>query len=344
LPFSARIVCQASFAALELCDRAFRFVAERGLVSEPEMLAHVYGGAIPGALSTRLAAPLLTDGRLARAADGTWSLTASPQADAQDPTFTALALVATGPTPGRARLVRVAAAHVVGKRVVERFDVTLNPRRRVPRYVAERVGVEPEVLDSQPDFADVLDELARFLTLRPVLAQDVQLTWAFLDAEARRFGRILPAPRLLDVNAMATMLLNLTGKPSLGLVAARLGIGSVDINHPDEEARVLGLVGGRLLAMCALDFARPAAVAGDAAVLRRGASARALPDQPGVYVLRDREQTPLYVGKARRLRSRVGTYVHRPLGATRRLEGLVGAVDEARERLERALQQRQSSG
>jgi hypothetical protein len=46
-----------------------------------------------------------------------------------------------------------------------------------------------------------------------------------------------------------------------------------------------------------------------------------------VYVLRDTEQTPLYVGKARRLRSRMAAYVHRPLGATRRLEGLVGAVE-----------------
>ncbi len=54
--------------------------------------------------------------------------------------------------------------------------------------------------------------------------------------------------------------------------------------------------------------------------LRRGDSARSLPDQPGVYVLRDTDQTPLYVGKARRLRSRLEAYVHRPLGATRRLD------------------------
>jgi hypothetical protein len=40
----------------------------------------------------------------------------------------------------------------------------------------------------------------------------------------------------------------------------------------------------------------------------------------------DRDQTPLYVGKARRLRRRLEAYVHRPLGATRRFEGLVGAV------------------
>jgi hypothetical protein len=67
--------------------------------------------------------------------------------------------------------------------------------------------------------------------------------------------------------------------------------------------------------------------AGGSTMLRRGRTARALPDQPGVYVLRDDQQTPLYVGKARRLRSRMAAYVHRPLGPTRRLEGLVAAVE-----------------
>jgi hypothetical protein len=42
--------------------------------------------------------------------------------------------------------------------------------------------------------------------------------------------------------------------------------------------------------------------------------------------MRDADQTPLYVGKAARLRSRMQAYVHRPLGPTRRLEGLVEAV------------------
>ncbi len=46
-----------------------------------------------------------------------------------------------------------------------------------------------------------------------------------------------------------------------------------------------------------------------------------------MYVLRDVEQAALYVGKASRLRSRLAAYVHRPLGVTRRLEGLVGSVE-----------------
>jgi DNA polymerase III epsilon subunit-like protein len=313
----------AAFAALELRDRAYRFVAERGAAAEEDVLTHVYGGAMPAALRARLAAPLLADARLERDADGRWRARRTPAQISASPAFTALALVATGPRPGRGRLVRLTALHVRGDEVVERFDATLNPQRRVPRYVAERAGVEPEVLNAQPLFADVVEDLARFLGERPVLAQDARLTWAFLDAEARLDGRLVAEPPLLDVNDLASVQLELNSKPTLGLVAARLGISSLSLTQTDEEARVLALVGSRLLAH------GPLALTGDSAprALRRGATARALPDEPGVYVLRDRTGQSLYVGKARRLRSRVAAYVHRPLGATRRLEGLVGSVE-----------------
>jgi DNA polymerase III epsilon subunit-like protein len=314
----------AAFTALELCDRAYRFVAERGVAAEEEVLAHVFGGAMPVALRTRLAAPLLADPRLDRDATGHWRARSAPAELGASPAFTALALVASGPSPGRGRLVRLTALHVGAEEVIERFDATLNPQRHVPRYVAERAGVESEVLNAQPLFGDIVDDLERFLGVRPMLAQDVQLTWSFIAAEARLHGHLLAEPPLLDVNDLASARLELNTKPTLGLVAARLGIGSVNLTQTDEEARVLALVGLRLLASGPVaSHVRDTS----ARALRRGATARALPDEPGVYVLRDSEQRPLYVGKARRLRARVAAYVHRPLGATRRLEGLVGSVE-----------------
>jgi DNA polymerase III epsilon subunit-like protein len=288
----------AAFTALELCERAYRFVAERGVAAEEDVLRHVFGGAMPPALRARLAAPLLADTRLEREANGHWRVRSAPVELSTSPAFTALALVASGARPGRGRLVRVTALHVDGQEIVERFDARLNPLRRVPRYVAERAGVEAEVLNSQPLFEDVVDDLVRFLGERPILAQDVQLTWSFIQTEARLHGRLLGEPPLLDVNDLASEQLELTGKPTLALVAARLGIGSVSLTQTDEEARVLAVVASRLtLSEPVPAFARDDAVR----ALRRRDTAQALPDEPGIYVLRDREQRPLYVGKARLL-------------------------------------------
>jgi DNA polymerase III epsilon subunit-like protein len=304
-------------AGLELRDRAFRFVSERGSASDEEVLKYVYGGSAPAALHATLARPLLSDPRLERRVDGTWSVRSTQVAGG----FTALALVATGPSPQRAHVVGVVALHLDSGEVVQRFSVIVDPGVRVPRYALDRLRVEIETLENEPSFGDVVDQFEAFLGSRPVLAQDAALTWEFLEAEARRLGRVLVEPRLIDFNDLAAERLQLKGKPSLSVVAGQLGVASVRVTHVEEEARLLGLIGARLMATGVPDGVRTTAAA-----LRKGSTARALPDQPGVYVLRDGEQSALYVGKARRLRSRMEAYVHRPLGATRRLEGLVGNV------------------
>jgi DNA polymerase III epsilon subunit-like protein len=308
-----------AFAAVALCDRAFELLSKRGHVSEEELLAHVYGGAAPSALRERLAAPLLMDMRLERHADGSWSVRGP---GVVSNVFTALAVGATGPSPIRARLVRIVALHVEAGKVLASFDVLLNPRVHVPKYVLKRIGVESDVLEEQFSFADIYDDLIEFLGARAVLAQEARIAWGFVEAEARRIERVVPGLALLDVNVLAGQVAP-GKKPTLATIASKLGIAAVDLARPDEEARVIALVGSQLLnaETPRVDTVRTPRV------LRRTATATALPDEPGVYVMRDTDQTALYVGKAARLRSRMQAYVHRPLGATRRMEGLVGAVE-----------------
>jgi DNA polymerase-3 subunit epsilon len=320
-----------------LADRAYALVAGRGPASEADLLEYVYGGRSPESVRQALIAPLVRDPRLERHADGTWTVRGRDQnldrAGLADVAVTTLALAATGPNPSRARIVHVALGHVQPGDGSERFMVTVNPGRRVPRYVVDRIGVGLDTLDGMPPFETVLDELLAFIDpeARPILAQDADLTWAFLEAEARRAHRALPLPLLIDANELASRALRLTDKPTISRVADRLGVSWLRIDRPDEEARILGQVLLRLLAEAAgalafrellTDRTRQRSDA-----LRRADTAARLAETPGVYILRDRAERPLYVGKARHLRRRVEAYIHRPLGATRRLEGLVDTVD-----------------
>ena len=61
---------------------------------------------------------------------------------------------------------------------------------------------------------------------------------------------------------------------------------------------------------------------------RLDAQLRALPDQPGVYMFRGGEGEVLYVGKAKSLRKRVGSYFRRDLHATVKTAGLVERIEE----------------
>ena len=158
----------SSFAPLELRDRAVAFLSERGPASEDEVLAHVYGGPAPSTLRARMAAPLLADPRLEQRSDGRWTIRGANPVTAA--AFTTLAVVATGPTPGRARVVRVSALHVDADAVVGRFDVTLEGRQDClgrRRHLADGVAAvivetfRPQ--ESRPGF--------RFITVTPSLSR-----------------------------------------------------------------------------------------------------------------------------------------------------------------------------
>src|SRR5436305_5077891 len=323
-------------AYLALCDRAHALLVERGSVSDTELLAHVFGGTPPAAVREWLLGPLRSDPRV-RWSGGRWSLAACPaDLDLSTLSVVALVLATTGARADRDRVVSLGVVHL---KPAAHFSVTLNPAARVPGYVSRRARVGPdEPPGDRPTFGEVLDDLLSFLGDCPVCAQEAELTWAFIEHEAHRVGRTLRRPALIDLNELADLLLDLPTKPSLPLIAAHLGIGVVHLGEPEDEARVLAEVlrdllgratGSGLHTFSALQLAmqQPRAVAPP---LQQPATARGLPDAPGVYRLRGPRDDVLYVGKARRLRSRVQAYVHRPLGATRRLEGLterVSAVD-----------------
>jgi DNA polymerase III epsilon subunit-like protein len=323
-------------SALALRDRAYAFLVERGPATDADLLRHIFGGAVPAGLHDQLLRPLLDDPRLQRV-DGVWSLGRQPvDLPLNTLSVTALAISATGPRPARHALLGLAALHVQRSEVVGRFVAAFNPGARVPSYVAQRARLGRENIDELPAFGNLVDDLLAFLGERPVCAQEAHTTWSFLDHEARRIGRTPVTPVLLDINALAELLLDLPGKPSLPSVAQHLGIGVVHVGHPEDEARVLADAANALLRLAdasglhtlsALEraLARGTSVS-TAAALRQRETARALPEAPGVYLLRDAHDEVLYVGKARRLRSRLRAYVHRPLGATRRLEGLADRV------------------
>jgi len=51
-----------------------------------------------------------------------------------------------------------------------------------------------------------------------------------------------------------------------------------------------------------------------------------IPRAPGVYLMRDANEHVVYVGKAKNLRDRVGTYFSQPLGYTRKMDGLIESL------------------
>jgi DNA polymerase III subunit epsilon len=147
----------------------------------------------------------------------------------------------------------------------------------------------------------------------------------------------------IDTLALATRLLPNLRKPTLNALAQRLGVSEQPRtrHRAGPDAALTGTVAVALLEQArdagyrSLDelksVARPVTrrprerMARASSVVDRSILTT-IPRVPGVYLMRDANEHVVYVGKAKNLRERVGTYFSQPLGYTRKMDGLIESL------------------
>ena len=132
----------------------------------------------------------------------------------------------------------------------------------------------------------------------------------------------LPALRVIHLLYLAQNVLDLPKKPDRKALCLRFCLQDVDdAAHPSEHSRVCTQIALHLLEQLAenseqllsLDALlslgrRPARSLNLTRMLFTAASIRKLPDQPGVYIMKDERGRIVYVGKAKNLRVRLSQY------------------------------------
>lgn len=331
-----------------LGESAVTFVTARGgSVHEDQLVAHVFGrSASPNLWRSLLQSALAAEDRLTYAADGRWILAegvpgAPVVGDSLLPRFVAIDVETTGLKATSQRIIEVALVRFEDGIETGRFNQLVNPSRRIPDYISKLTGIrDDDVADAAP-FGDLADEIVEFLGADVLVGHNVGFDIGFLNAELGRvhIGQLIN--EAVDTLTLATRLVPGMRRPSLDRVARQVGLSPRKIHRAGVDAVLTAEVALRLEAEArrqgaasfdALKVLGTPRVRTDRNKVGRGRSLvdRSLladiPRKPGVYIMRDAEGQVLYVGKAKNLRERVGTYFSTQVGYARKLEGLMEAV------------------
>src|SRR5215203_4936532 len=258
------------------------------------------------------------------------NLLSAPLATAE---FVAVDTETNGLARERCELTEVGAVLVGGGELHDRWSSLVGVSAPLSRGIQRFTGISQGMIDQAPPPEAVLPELGRLLRGRVLVAHSARFDLGVIRAAFARAALDWPEPPVLCTVAMARRLAPLQRRRGLAALADALGI-EVEQTHralPDAEtcARVFCALFARLTAH--------AATVGDAVALlgpKRGGGTRrpragarrrppderpdfsSLPRDPGVYVFRDADGNPLYVGKSVCLRTRARAHFTTPAAWT----------------------------
>lgn len=264
--------------------------------------------------------------------------------------FVAVDLETTGCTPGRDRVIEIGAARLAGGEVTATFEVLVRPDQPIPRAVQSLTGItDAMVADATPP-DDAFAAFADFADGAVLVAHNYRFDIGFLDHEYERMGgdhcprpaldtlslarRLRPGLRRFNLAYLAEVF-EVEERPTHRAGADAFATARILARMLPEVERLGITTVGELAAFCGLDRQTDLA--------SRLSLTAGIPDEPGVFALRDGEGMVLYVGKAKSLRQRTRSLFYPSADAKRNEMGVqVADIDAfpARSVLDAALLER----
>ena len=211
-------------------------------------------------------------------------------------------------SPGRARVIEVAAIRVEGGEVVDSFTSFVDPGVPVPYQITRITGITDGDVAGQPGFDDIADRLYQLFDGAILVAHNARFDYSFLKNEFLLSGMSF-SPKQLCTVKLSRALYPEQPRHRLADLIAYHGFSFTNRHRAYDDTYVLVQFWQKLQADHTIDaidaaikqqFASPSIPRHlDAAAIRN------LPSAPGVYIFEDEDSVPLYIGKSVNIKKRV---------------------------------------
>ncbi len=234
-----------------------------------------------------------------------------------DVTFCVLDLETTGGSPRDCAITEIGAVKHRGGDLVGSFQTLVDPGLPIPPSITFLTGITEAMVVAAPTIQSVYPAFVEFIGDSVVVGHNVRFDLSFLSAAARQLGYPPLSSDFVDTAALARRLIrDEVRNLRLRTLAAHFRSPIAPNHRALDDAMATAHVFHALLertgnmGVTNLDDLLQLPRARGSAHYPKIALTEGLPRRPGVYIFRDRDGTPIYVGKAANLRARVRQYFY----------------------------------
>ncbi len=141
----------------------------------------------------------------------------------------------TGLSSKHDKITEIGAVKVCDGKVMDRFNMLVNPERTIPANIVELTGITDEMLKDQPRIEVVLPQFIQFVGDNPVVAHNAGFDTSFIKENCKRMGIGFDNP-VVDTLSLAKILMPKLKKYKLNVIAAELGVALKNHHRAVDDA------------------------------------------------------------------------------------------------------------
>ncbi len=222
----------------------------------------------------------------------------------------------TGGMAQRDRIIEIGVVRVESGKVVKTWEQLINPGQWLPDFIVGLTNITPQMLEHQPRFADIADELLELLDGSLFVAHNARFDYTFLKAEFRRLNISVSWPHMCSVRLSRSLFPDHRSH-SLDSLIERHNLVCSARHRALSDAEVIWQFfslaaqhhGWEKVKSAAQELTRNVALPPQL----NKQTISDLPQCPGVYIFYGEQGEPLYIGKSKQIRSRVQAHFYSDL-------------------------------
>ena len=236
-----------------------------------------------------------------------------------DTTFVVVDLETTGGSHSSSAITEIGAVKIRGGEIIGEFQTLVNPESPIPAFITVLTGITDAMVIAAPKIGEALFsflEFAGYPEDTVLIAHNAPFDIGFLKAAALQCATPWPKFQVIDTARIARYVVTRDEAPNckLGTLAAFFGASTNPDHRALSDARatvdvfhgILDRLGS--FGVTTLEDLKTFSNRITDSQRKKRYLSEGLPSSPGVYIFRDEQRQPLYIGTTRNLKNRVRSY------------------------------------